>query len=48
MSLTRFKDFRTFWPCSFVYLSVKGTANFYKVRGLIGGFNESRRQINLG
>ena len=45
MSLTRFKDFMTFWPCSFVDPLVKGTDNFWKMRGLIDGFNESRRQI---
>ena len=28
ISLTRFKEFRTFWPCSFVDLLVKGTDNF--------------------
>ena len=33
----------------FLSLSViKGTNNFYKVRGLIDGFNELRRQIASG
>ena len=48
ISLTRFKEFRTFWPCSFIYPSVKGTDNFCKVHGLIYGFNELRRQITSG
>ena len=48
VSLTRFKDFRTFWPCSFVDPSVKSTNNFWKVRGLIDGFNKSCRHIASG
>ena len=40
ISLTSFKDFRTFWPCSFVDMLVKGTDNFWKIRGSIDGFNE--------
>ena len=48
ISLTRFKDFSTFWPCSFVYLLVKGIDNFWKIHGLIDRFNESRRQIASG
>ena len=48
ISLTRFKDFRTFWPSSFVDLLVKGTDNFWKIRGPIDGFNESRRQSASG
>ena len=48
ISLTSFKDFRTFWPCSFVDPLVKGTDNFWKICGLIDGFNESRRQIASG
>ena len=47
-SLTRIKDFRTFWPCYFVDPSVKGTDNFWKIRGLIDVFNESRRHIYSG
>ena len=46
--LTRFKEFRTFWPCSFVHPLVKGTDNFWKIHGLIDRFNESRRQIASG
>ena len=43
--LTRFKEFRTFWPCSFVDPSVKVTDNFWTVRGLVDRFNESRKHI---
>ena len=46
--MTRFKKFRTFWPCSFVDSLVKVTDNFWKIRGLIDRFNESRRQIDSG
>ena len=48
ISLSRFKKFRTFWPCSFVDPLVKVTDNFWKVRELIGRFNESRRKIASG
>ena len=48
ISLTRFKEFRTFWPCSFVDPLVKFTDNFWNIRGLIDGFNESRRKIASG
>ena len=48
ISLKRFKEFRTFWPCYFDYPLVKGTDNFWKIRGLIDGFNASRRQIDSG
>ena len=48
ISLTRFKKFRTFWPCPSVDPSVKGTDNFWKVHGIIDRFNESRRQIASG
>ena len=48
ISLTRFKEFRNFWPSSYVDPSVKGTDNFWKIRGLIEGFNRSRRQIASG
>ena len=48
ISLTRFKEFRIFWPCSFVYPLVKVTDNFWKIRRLIDRFNESRRQIASG
>ena len=43
-----FKVFRTFWPCSFVDPLVKGTDNFWKVRGIIDRFNESCRQSDYG
>ena len=42
------KEFRTFWPSSFVDPSVKGTNNFWKVCGLIDGFNESHIHIASG
>ena len=48
ISLKRFKDFRTFWPCSFFDQLVKVTDNFWKIRGLIDGFNDSHRQIDSG
>ena len=47
-SLVRFKKFRMFWPSSFLALLVKYTDNFWKIRGLIDGFNEPRRQITSG
>ena len=43
-----FKEFRTFWPCFFIDPLVKGAGNFFKVRGLIDGFNELQRQIASG
>ena len=46
--MKRFKEFRTFCPNSFVDLSVKGAVNFWKFCGIIGGFNESCRQIASG
>ena len=48
ISLTMIKEFRKFWPSSFVDPSVKGTDNFWKIRGLIDGLNGSRRQIASG
>ena len=48
ISLTMFMEFRTFWPCSFVDPLVKVTNNFWKICGLIDGFNGSRRQIASG
>ena len=46
--MTIFKEFRTFLPSSFVFPSVKGTDDLWKVRGIIGGFNKSRRKIASG
>ena len=46
--MIRFKEFRTFWVSSFADLSVKGTENFSKIRGLIDSFNDLRRQIASG
>ena len=43
-----FKEFREFWPNSFVDSLEKVTNNFWKVHGLIDGFNESLRQIASG
>ena len=40
--------FRKFWPCSFVDTLVNGADNFWKFRGLIDWFNESRRKIDSG
>ena len=37
-----------FCPNYFVDPSVKGTNNFWKVCGIIDGFNESCRQISSG
>ena len=48
ISLTRFKEFRTFWPSSFVDLFVKGTDNFWKFRGIIEGFIKICSQIASG
>ena len=47
-SLTRFKEFRKFWPSYFVDPLVKGTDNFWKICGLICRFNESRGDIDSG
>ena len=46
--LKMFKGFKAFWPCSFTITTVKGIGNFWKVRGLIVGFNKSHRQIASG
>ena len=48
ISLTSFNDFKAFWTCSFTNPTVKGIYNFWKVRGLIDGFNNSCRQIVSG
>ena len=48
ISLTRFKEFRKFWPCYFFDPLVKGTDNFWKIRGLIDGFNGQHRKIDSG
>ena len=48
ISLTSFKYFWTFRPCSFVDPLVKVVDNFWKICGLIDGFNESRSQIASG
>ena len=37
-----------FWLCSFANLLVKGTDNFWKVLGIIGGFNKWRSNIASG
>ena len=39
------KESEAFWPCIFTYLLLKGIYNFWKVRGVIDGFNKFRRQI---
>ena len=46
--LTRFKWFKAFWPSSLTSMLVKGVDKLWKVRGIIGGFNELRRQIASG
>ena len=48
VSAKRFKYFKAFWTCSFTTPTIKGIYNFSKVRGLIHGFNDSRRQIASG
>ena len=48
ISLTRFKEFRIFWPCKFFDPLVKGNDHFWKIRGLIDSFNEPRRKIASG
>ena len=48
VSLKSFKEFRTLWPFPFTYLPVKGIYTFWKVQGIIGGFDESFRQIASG
>ena len=48
ISFKRYKEFRTFWPSSFVDQSVKGTDNFWKIRELIDGFKKLCRQIGSG
>ena len=46
--MKNFKEFREFWPCYFFDPLVKGTDNFWRIRGLIDGLNELRRQIASG
>ena len=46
--LTRFKEFKAFFPYFFTTPKVKGIDNFWKVQGIIGGFNDSNRQIASG
>ena len=48
LSLTTFKEFGIFWLCYFVDPLVKVTDNFWKVCGMIDGFNELHRQIASG
>ena len=48
ISLTRFKEFRKFWTCYFVAPLVTDTDKFWKIRGLIEGFNELCRHIASG
>ena len=48
VSLTSFKVFKEFWPCSFTTPAVKAIDNSYKVQGLIDRFNESHRNISSG
>ena len=36
------------FPCFFTTMMVKGTNDLWKVRGLIDGFNELRKQISFG
>ena len=43
-----FKEFKAFWTCYFTSTLVKIIDNFYKLRGIIDGFNESRKQILFG
>ena len=38
--LTRFKEFKAFLPCSFTSPLIKGIYKFWKVQGLIDGFNK--------
>ena len=44
--LTLFKDFKEFWPSLFTSQSVKCVYNFWKLRGIIDGFNGSLRYIS--
>ena len=46
--LTIFKDLTAFLPCSFTTSTVKGIDNFWKLRGIIGGFKDPYRQIASG
>ena len=46
--MTRFKEFKAFFPYFFTTPKVKGIDNFWKVQGIIGGFNDSNRQIASG
>ena len=47
-SLTRFKEFKELWPWYFYSPLVKDIDTFWRVRGLIEGFNKFHRNINLG
>ena len=46
--LTSLNQFKDFWPCYFMYSSEKCTDNFFRVRRLIGGFNNLCRNIYSG
>ena len=48
ISLTRFNEFKAFWTCYFTSPLEKYVYYFWKVRGIIDGFNESRRHISFG
>ena len=48
ISLTRFKEFREFFPSSFTSPLVKGIDNFWILCGIVDVFNDSHRQISSG
>ena len=45
VSLTRFKEFKIFLPCSFMSLSETFTVAFWRVWGVIDFFNKVSRKI---
>ena len=48
VSLTRSKEFKAFWESYFTSPPVKVADNFWKVWGLVDGFNKTHKQISSG
>ena len=48
VSLTRFKEFKVLWPCYFSSPSPKFPDTFWRVWGVIDGFNQFLRKIYFG
>ena len=48
VSCKSFEEFKASWSCYFYSPSVRGADTFWRVRGIIGRFNRSRRNISSG